>query len=420
MASSRAIACWAFGLLCTGAIRPSPIEASQRPPAQEKLLDDCRATLRRVVAVMQNVDIEFTVKVDWQIPNLPRMTGESSHIYLNDGRLYFRFKRTFPPLPGRPHVEELEEIAYDKNTYYLGKNTAGGSPSVKTMLGDNPDSAQAWQNYTRTCLYFEVAGFRLPRKVAQMKGGCLTSFVLDCLDGGEINRVAMDEAKSLLTLDVTIPDPVVTDSKTTDLDLLAEEMKQNAAKPAEIEARIGVLRKLRASGRKRRIDLLLDVSKDYSLVSRVESTLDGKVIYEVKASDFRRHGEAGVWLPDNGSIKTFVRDTELAEGFQSDPNRTDVVHLERVGFQPRSDISFVLDYGPGAMIVDRSSKEAKASPAGEVKYVQPASPDQLRRAAEAGRPRRRFLIFNIALLALIILSSLVWRYRSKKRADEGK
>jgi hypothetical protein len=412
MVQTRVVFCWAVSLLYASAAQPPPVAAQQKPQPPEQSLKDCGAVLERAVAALQNVDIEFTVNVDWRIPNLPRMTGESGHIYLDDGKMYFRFNRTFPPLPGRPHVVELEEIAYDGNTYYLGKNSEGATPSIKTMLGVNPNSAQAWQNFIRTCLYLEVAGYRLPRKVAHLRGGKLTSVVLDCLKEGEVNRVTTDHGTSSLVVSVTIPDPVVLDAKTTDLDLFAKEMEQNNSSPREIEKRIGELTRLRTSDRKRRVDLWLDPGKGYSMVRRVESTLDGKLIYEIKATDFKQFGKAGVWLPENGTIKTFVRDTRFAAGFQSEPNRTDVVHLEHVSFEPRKDISFVLDYGPGTTIVDRSSEAAKSSSSGEIVYVEPGSPDELRHAAEAIRPGHWLLVVNVILFVLFVGGLVIWRIRS--------
>jgi hypothetical protein len=413
MVQRRIVFCWTIGLLYASAVQPPPVAASQKPQPPERSLEDCKAVLQRVVAALQRVDIEYTVKVDWQTPNLPRMTGESGHIYLDDGKMYFRFNRTFPPLSGRPHVVELEEATYDGNTYYLGKNSEGGRPSIRTMLGDNPDSPQAWQNFTKTCLYLEAAGYRLPRKVAEWKGGKLTSVVLECLMEGEVDRVTTDPATSLLLVSVRIPDPAALNAKTIDLDLRADEMKQNLSSPAEIKQRIGELSRLRTSDRKRRVELWLNPGKGYSLVHRVESTLEGKVIYEIEATDLKQFGKAGVWLPENGTIKTFVRDTEFATGFQSQPDRTDVVHLEHVSFEPRKDISFVLDYGSGTTIVDGSSKEAKSSPSGQIVYEKPGSLKDLRHAAESNQSRRWVLVINVILVVLLAVGVAIRRIRSR-------
>ncbi len=413
MSARRVVFCWAISLLYLSTVQPPPVAASQKPQPPEHSLDDCRAVLQRVVAALQNVDIEFTVKVDWQTPNLPRMTGESGHIYLDQGKMSFRFERTFPPLPGRPHVVELEEETYDGKTHYLGKNSVGGTPSITTMLGDNPNSSYAWQHFTRTCLYLEAAGYRLPRKVAQWKGGKLTSVVLDYLEEGQVNRVTTDNATSSIVVSVTITDPVVLDAKTTDLDLLAKEMTQYKNTRAEIEERVGEVRRLRTSDRKRRVDLWLDPGKGYSVVRRVESTLDGKLIHEIKATDFKQFGKDAVWLPENGTIKTFVWDTRLAAGFQSEPDRTDVVHLEHVRFEPRQDISFVLDYGPGTAILDRSSKDARSSASGQVAFIKPGSLEELRHPADVKRPRQWFLVVNVVLVVILVVGLVMWRIRSR-------
>lgn len=419
MARSCIVFFWAISLLHTGAAAQEVADPSlEKSPPPMQLLRECKAALQRSVTALQNVDIGFTVEVDWRIPNLPRMTGESGHIYLEGGKAYYRFERTFPPLPGRPHVVELEEIAYDGHTYYLGKNSKGGSPSIKTMLGDNPDSPYAWQHVTKTCLYLEAAGYRLPRKVAQWEeGATLTSIVLDYLQAGDVNHIEIiDEGgASLLAVSVTIPDPVVFDAQTMDLDLIAKEMRQNGSSRAEIEERIDKLLQLRNSGRKRRVDLWLWPDKDYSLVRRVESTLDGKKIYEVEAADFKTFGKASVWLPRNGTIKTFVRNARLATDFLSEPNRTDLIHLDRVSFQPRDDIPFKLNYGPRTFIVDRSSEAARSSPSGEINYIEPASLDELREAANAQRPRsswRWLLVANVILVVLLLVGLAIYRFRS--------
>lgn len=377
-------------------------DAEKQDESRSESVKACKAATSHAVDVLQNVGIDFTVKVDWSVPGLPRVTGEKGFIYLEDGKVYYRFERTFPPLPRRPVVVELEEISYDGRVFYLGKNSKGATPSIITMIGDNPENPQVWQNYTKTCLYLEAAGFQLPRKVAQWKGGRLTSIVLDDLSAGVVKGTEIDKGDNSLVLKLEIPDAAVFDAQKTNLDLLTKEMKQSNTDAKEIQQQIAEVKALRTSGRRRLVELRLDPKRNYALVRRIESTPDGKPIYDIAAHNFEQFIEQGIWLPKNATIKTYVRDTQLVKGFENEPNRIDVIELQNVSFQRRSDVSFELNYGPGTDLTDRSSLASKSAPKGELNYRVPGSLADLRHAATTQRRRQWFITINVALLVLLI------------------
>ena len=380
-------------------------------PLTEINFDECKTELEKTVEGLQNVNIRFNVKVDYRVPNLPRATGEAGEIYLDHGRMFYRFERTFPPLPGRPDYKELEELSFDGDVFYIGKNSNPGPPFIKTLMGDNSQSEYTWQQFAKTCAYLEASGYALPRKVAQWKEGNLTSIVLDYLSIGDvISKSVDDNNNSLIIFKMTIPDPAVFNAQKTNLDRLAEERRLGGSKPAEIDEEIEFFKQLRSSNKRRRVVLWLDSKKKFSLVRRVESTLDGQLIFETEADDFEQFGKDGIWLPNTCMIKTFVKNTNLVRGFTSEPNRTDSIQLDSVSFQPRDDVSFVLDYGPGTYMVDRSSATAKASQSGEIIYMKPAPLEGLRDAAEKKRSSWQWVVIANVILMIVVIGLVTRRH----------
>lgn len=383
-------------------------ESSTLPDHEAQItLSTCKSEVAKSVAALQTVGINYSVKVDYRVPHLSRMTGESAFFYYDRGKMFFKFERTFPPLPDRPQVIESEEMSFDGQVFYIGKNTEGAAPSIKTILGENPDSPHAWQQSSRTCLYLEAAGFRIPTKVAQWRNPFLGSIALEYLKIGEAVSTTME--KSLLRISATIPEPAVLFAQKMNLELLSNEMKQNGQPPAEIQARIGEVQRLRASDRKRRVTLWLDPAKGFALVRRVEETTVGQLICRVQVDQLEYTDNAGLWLPKVATIETFVRDVELVQGFTDIPNRTDSVALQDVSFDAKDDIGFSLDYGPGTMVADRSSLASKSAPSGKVVYVTPGSLSDLRTVAESQR-RRNWLIIVNGLLLTLLLGLLVRKY----------
>jgi len=162
----------------------------------------------------------------------------------------------------------------------------------------------------------------------------------------------------------------------------------------------------------RKVELWLDPAKGYALKRRVDSTPDGKLIQTIECENFESTGRGQLWIPRTSRIRTFLKLPDELDGFAEEAVRTDTVTLTSFSFDPRKDVSFVISYGPGAFITDRSTAAAGTAPEGKVTFIEPADVNALREAANRARPRLSVIVFINVFVLFVLVGVVLWRRRA--------
>ncbi len=293
-------------------------------------------------------------------------------------------------------------MSFDGNVFYEG----GGKPKtgrgyMDKMLGDNLGDTKA-KSYFISSSYPEVMGFVLPQTVAELRDSpLLAATVLQLTSTAKSMQVSREG--STLVLSLRIPEPYIAYAKKLDLDRIANR----GSKDPGTEELIAAYSRVRRLDWDRQVELWLDLEKGCAIKGRKDFNPEGKLIQTIECEDFRYTHKGNLWLPWKCTVKSYVKNPHLLDVFTDDPERTDTIELQEVTFQPREDISFVLDYGPGTLVTDRSTEAAAAAPSGSVTYTVPAEKNELREAANAVRVTSPVKVIFISV-NLIVAAGLIY------------
>ncbi|HEV3304429.1 MAG TPA: hypothetical protein VG055_32560 [Planctomycetaceae bacterium] len=325
---------------------------------------------------------------------------------------HFFYRYSAPPAPPN-NLGITREMAYDGHVFYIGESSDKGTSSVEKLLGDNPrDGAAAAR--TIDVPYLRAAGFGLPPTVSKWRTPPLDSLVIQYATTGKLTSASADKNKVALRFE--IPDPVVAFAKGLDLDLAAKQM--GGANLPGVQRMIDKLKKTRSLDPMRRVEMTLVSDKGYCIEHSEDRTSDGGLIQTVDCDDFEYFPQAQLWLPRRCTQRDYARAAQLSNGSSKEPTMTTVIHLVKLSLGRPEGVSFQLAYGPGSVVVERSTASAQNSPDGKIVYRKPADEKELTRAAEevkGGSPRRILVIVNLIVLLLlgVFYAGRRWLLRSR-------
>jgi len=404
---------WLAGLfLASPTITLGMMPTDETPPVNEAgdrksaVPEEMRTVLAENAAILGTCDLRFSIDRQYLVPNLPRPIKEDHDFYLEDGRLRHRFSLFFPAAGA---VVQTVERAFDGKVFYYGSINGDGSPMLTRLLGEIPEDPLA-KYYPAGCASLLVMGIDLPTTVSGWKNFSLTSSLLKLTNDAESLSIE-DGGNSLLKLTVQIPEPVVVNAKSLDLEEF-ESCSRDSTDAATLERIVQRYQNLRSMNLLRKVELWLDPAKGYALKRRVDSTPDGKLIQTIECENFESTGRGQLWIPRTSRIRTFLKLPDELDGFAEEAVRTDTVTLTSFSFDPRKDVSFVISYGPGAFITDRSTAAAGTAPEGKVTFIEPADVNALREAANRARPRLSVIVFINVFVLFVLVGVVLWRRRA--------
>jgi len=392
----------AVGKMPTDETAPVNVASDRKSAVPEEI----KTVLSENAAILGTCDLRFSIDRQYLVPNLPRPIKEDHDFYLEDGRLRHRFSLFFPAAGA---VVQTVERAFDGKVFYYGSGNGTGSPMLTRLLGEIPEDPAA-KYYPAGCASLLALGIDLPTTVYGWKNFSLTSWLLKLTSDAESLSIEAG-GNSLLKLTLQIPEPAVVYSKSLDLEEF-ETCSRDSTDPVTLGRLVQRYQELRSMNILRKVELWLDPARGYALKRQVDSTLDGRLIQTIECENFESTGRGQLWIPRESTIRTFLKLPDELDGFAEEAVRTDTVTLQSFSFNPRKDVSFVISYGPGAYITDRSTAAAGTAPEGKVTFIEPADVNALREAANRARPRLSVIVFINVFVLFVLVGVVLWRRRA--------
>jgi hypothetical protein len=332
--------------------------AQAAEPNAVELPKDCVERLNALSNQFGDFYVRYATNLEWASPqpNGFRSAGEAKNVFYSEpGRFFSRNERSLVG-PKSSRRSDLE-LSYDGQVLYYGQKTDADKGTIAKHLGENPDDRMA-DNYVVSCSYLDAAGIDLPKYARDWGTTAPESFILRSVRDGKLLSVVTENDQLVARLEV--PEPAVVAARKQDVDTLRKNWASARMTEQEVNAQLADYERMKAMKDRRIVKCILDPKRSYAITHREDSTPDGKRIQTIDCKDFKAFDAQKCWLPQQCVVRRYVDLSSLAN-FSDEPRTTLSIKLEEISFDKRDEISFQLEYGPGSIVIDRSTLAAKES-----------------------------------------------------------
>jgi hypothetical protein len=271
--------------------------------------------------------------------------------------------------------------------------------------------------------YFDAAGIYAPVFMSEVaEFASLEPLALRYLD--ESDPTSVEKEGQNLRVTFYVADRYLVNASKVDEEYIRKQIF-NGVNPDQFAKReFAGFKRMRAMVPKRKVSMLLDSTRGFSVTEREDWTAAGQRICKVKTENWKLYESAGVWLPGRCVIEFFTTPTSFAE-FADKPLQTTTLELDSAEFGRRN-AEFVLGNtsaykAGGTEVIDRGRPETVASGYTAL-TMQTVSADgsklrvsALSAADNMAQVRRRRILVISALLASLVILPAVFIFRIKRK-----
>lgn len=388
---------------------------SQLPADTPSKLQDIKDRLLLSLRTSGSVSAQYTIEFEYRTPNLQRPVSLDATVQLDGRRFRIEKRRHFPAIGDNPPHTADDTLVCDGEVCYLSSGQTGQNPLIEKFSPTNVSARVT----PLDCRYFQAAGLPFPTVVYDWSiSPGLKSEVLSCIEEGAL--IDTDWGKDLIRLRFRVLDPVVKQARDADVDLLAEWYRAQGASRKSVEEQIAEIKMLRDLDAFRLVTFDLDPGREYSVVRRVDTTTEDKMIQEVFNSDFLQIAD-GVWLPQKCEVRTYLKMPDRLQGFTDVPIVIERFTVNQLTLDENEATAFQIVPQPGAGVIDRADS-AKGDIRGARLHIQPAANNDLRNANQARVPfwsRPTTWLIGGNFFALLLAGIVAIRLRKRQATDRN-
>lgn len=235
-----------------------------------------------------------------------------------------------------------------------------------------------------------------------------------------------------MRLTFRIPDRILARARAADLDRERRALAKLRNGPKYAAKQMRDLNSMRAMPPQRIVRLVLDPGRGYAVVSRQDSTPDGRLILRASLGRWRFYPRPGIWLPGR-IVEDFYANRWKLQNFSKRPRLTATYRLLRAEFGRDAHINFNLltEYKkPATAVVDYAAPGAATNREGYVQYVVAADGKLIRGSAlqvlasihDWGALARTIglILVVLALPPMVFALTRLRRSQKHRRAREGR
>jgi hypothetical protein len=332
-------------------------------------------------------------------------------------------------------ADKLSRVTYeysrDGDVLYEGSFTDGRRSLFKRFMADGVSRSPAAGHFSTE--YLRVAGFRLPRRLAEWNEPRAQALILHCIESGatieSVNTVD-ENGTRLVRVALMAENEAWRNANDMDLEKARNELADSKDSPARKAQLINRIVQARALPRECIKVFFFDPTRQYAVVRVTESYRPDTIIRRTVCSSFQAIKGRQVQMPKTCIVEHFTYASVPGKVFK-EPIVKQVFSVSEIEDSVAQG-QFALNYTQaGTSIRDATLPEAQDNGGKPIAYVVPGRAGDLDAAVEEARARirnpdewidarsstfrRTLLIGNIAVVVAIV-SYFIWR-RASRRAE---